>query len=149
MFEHPELLDEALTLARRELLIISPWIKNAIITMDFLGKLETRLTRGVRVNIAYERLRRERHQNRRRRRTQTHQPRRPLSREVHLHPPEEHPCQGPRLRRRLGHHQLQPALLQGDRDRTYRMEEGSLVRDRHVADAQHDRYLTLIDEQRR
>jgi hypothetical protein len=51
VFEHPEVLDEARTSARR-LLIIAPWIKNAIITTDFLRKLEGRLTKNVTVDIA-------------------------------------------------------------------------------------------------
>jgi hypothetical protein len=53
VFEHPEILEEALTHARRRLLIISPWIKNAIITTPFLSKLENRLALGVKVDIAY------------------------------------------------------------------------------------------------
>ncbi|MEU1458505.1 hypothetical protein [Streptomyces avermitilis] len=39
--------------------------------------------------------------------------------------------------------------FKGDPDRTYRMEEGSLVRNRKTAEAQYTRYLELIDDQRR
>lgn len=53
VFEHPELLDEALTSARKRILIISPWITGAIVTTAFVGKLERRLQRGVKVDIAY------------------------------------------------------------------------------------------------
>ncbi|MFE7585809.1 phospholipase D-like domain-containing protein [Streptomyces gardneri] len=53
MFEHPDILDEALTHAQNRILIISPWIKRAIITTEFLSKLENRLRSGVRVDIAY------------------------------------------------------------------------------------------------
>ncbi|WP_406323441.1 hypothetical protein [Streptomyces sp. NBC_01637] len=39
--------------------------------------------------------------------------------------------------------------FRGDPERTYRMEEGSLVRIRQIADIQYARYLELIDGQRR
>jgi phosphatidylserine/phosphatidylglycerophosphate/cardiolipin synthase-like enzyme len=53
VFEHPDLLNDALTGAKRRILLISPWIKKAIITTDFLGKLEGRLRAKVAVDIAY------------------------------------------------------------------------------------------------
>ncbi|MER5689073.1 hypothetical protein [Streptomyces sp. NPDC002205] len=39
--------------------------------------------------------------------------------------------------------------FRGDPERTYRMEEGSLVRIRQIADTQYARYLELIGDQRR
>lgn len=39
--------------------------------------------------------------------------------------------------------------FKGDPERTYRMEEGSLVRNRQIADTQYARYLELIADQRR
>ncbi|MEU6495743.1 hypothetical protein [Streptomyces sp. NPDC046984] len=39
--------------------------------------------------------------------------------------------------------------FKGDPNRTHRMEEGSLVRNHQITDAQYTRYLKLIDEQRR
>lgn len=53
VFEHPDLLDEALTSAKSRLLIIAPWIKNAVVTTGFRAKLEQRLRAGVEVTIAH------------------------------------------------------------------------------------------------
>lgn len=53
VFEHPELLADALTTATRRILIISPWVKNAVVNTDFIGKLESRLRKGVQVHIGY------------------------------------------------------------------------------------------------
>jgi hypothetical protein len=39
--------------------------------------------------------------------------------------------------------------FKGDPDRTYRMEEGSLILNRQITDTQYTRYLGLIDDQRR
>ncbi|MFH5207307.1 hypothetical protein ACHIPZ_03590 [Antrihabitans sp. NCIMB 15449] len=53
VFEHPDLLTKALKGARRRLLIISPWVKAAVVTTDFVSKLEQRLRAGVVVTIAH------------------------------------------------------------------------------------------------
>jgi phosphatidylserine/phosphatidylglycerophosphate/cardiolipin synthase-like enzyme len=39
--------------------------------------------------------------------------------------------------------------FRGDRERTYRMEEGTLVRNQQVVDQQYERYVALIDQDRR
>jgi hypothetical protein len=39
--------------------------------------------------------------------------------------------------------------FRGDRDQSYRMEEGTLVRGRKVVDAQHERYIAHLDQDRR
>ncbi|GAB2766454.1 hypothetical protein [Streptomyces bullii] len=148
VFEHPEILDEALTHARRRLLIISPWIKNAIITTTFLSKLETRLARGVKVDIAYG---------------------------YEDNDTKTDPAAVRKLNNLAARHQDKFTFtrlksthakvlvyddvwvttsfnwlsFKGDPDRTYRMEEGSLVRNRQITGAQYTRYLELIDEQRR
>lgn len=53
VFEHPEHLEKALTGAKKRLLIISPWIKGGVVNADFVGKLERRIRAGVEVYIGY------------------------------------------------------------------------------------------------
>lgn len=53
VFEHADLLAQALSTAKRRLLIIAPWIKKAVVTTDFVTKLEQRLRAGVTVTIAH------------------------------------------------------------------------------------------------
>lgn len=53
VFEHPDLLDEALRNAKRRLLIVAPWVKNAVVTTDFIARLEQRLRARVEVTIAH------------------------------------------------------------------------------------------------
>ena len=51
--EHPALLEEALATAEERLLIVSPWIRAAVVNDPFVDSLRTLLTRGVDVAIAY------------------------------------------------------------------------------------------------
>jgi hypothetical protein len=53
MLEHPDHLVAALESARRRILIISPWIKGAVVTTDFIEKLERRLRAGVEIYIGH------------------------------------------------------------------------------------------------
>lgn len=53
VFEHADLLAEALATAKQRLLIISPWVRSAVVTTDFVAKLEQRLKAGVEVTIAH------------------------------------------------------------------------------------------------
>lgn len=53
VFEHADLLAAALDGTKRRLLIISPWVRSAVVTTDFLAKLERRLKAGVEVSIAH------------------------------------------------------------------------------------------------
>ena len=53
VFEHADLLNEALETAKQRLLIMSPWVRNAVITTDFIAKLEKRLRAKVQVTIAH------------------------------------------------------------------------------------------------
>ncbi|MFB6992208.1 hypothetical protein ACFC0C_33220 [Streptomyces sp. NPDC056178] len=69
--------------------------------------------------------------------------------QVHLHPPQGHPRQGPRLLGQLVITSFDWLSFRGDPERTYRMEEGSLARNRQIANTQYARYLELIDDQRR
>lgn len=51
--EHPALLEEALATAEERLLIVSPWIRAAVVNEAFVESLRVLLSRGVEVSIAY------------------------------------------------------------------------------------------------
>jgi PLD-like domain len=51
--EHPALLHGALTSAEERLLIVSPWIRAAVVDADFIRSIEGALDRGVGVSIGY------------------------------------------------------------------------------------------------
>lgn len=53
VFEHADLLAQALATAKRRLLIISPWIRGAVVNTEFISKLEQRLRANVDVTIAH------------------------------------------------------------------------------------------------
>lgn len=53
VYEHPTLLDKAITQAKDRLLIISPWIRGNVVNDDFLAKLTGCLERNVQVTIAF------------------------------------------------------------------------------------------------
>ncbi|WP_432164597.1 phospholipase D-like domain-containing protein [Streptomyces sp. bgisy031] len=148
VFEHPEILDTALTQARKRILIISPWIKNAIITTTFLSQLENRLNRGVKIDIAYGY----------------------EDNDAKTDPAAVRKLENlaARHREKLTFTRLKSShakvlvyddvwvttsfnwlSFKGDPDRTYRMEEGSLVRNRGITNTQYTRYLALIQDHRR
>ena len=147
VFEHPDLLDDALTSARRRILLISPWIKNAVITTGFLGKLETRLRRGVTVHIAHGYSQDD---------TKTD----PAAVRKLENLASRYPEKFTLTRLKSSHAKIlifddvwiatsfNWLSFRGDRDRTYRMEEGTLVRSKPAADEQYDRYVMLIDQER-
>lgn len=148
VFEHPELLDEALTSARKRILIISPWITGAIVTTAFVGKLERRLQRGVKVDIAYGY---DDSENR----TDPKAIRR-LNNLAARYPEKLHV-----VRLKSNHAKIllfddawvttsfNWLSFKGDPDRTYRVEEGTLIRNRDRSDIYYTRYLELIDDNRR
>lgn len=51
--EHPQLLSQALNSAKKRLLIIAPWVKGAVVNTDFIAALERRLRAGVEVHIGH------------------------------------------------------------------------------------------------
>jgi hypothetical protein len=53
VYEHPELLQDALNDAQKRLLIISPWIRASVVDESFFRKLSELLARGVSVVIGY------------------------------------------------------------------------------------------------
>jgi hypothetical protein len=52
-FEHPELLDRALSKSKERLVIVSPWIRRKVVNGKFLALLEARLKAGVNVYIGW------------------------------------------------------------------------------------------------
>ncbi|MEV7123876.1 phospholipase D-like domain-containing protein [Kitasatospora griseola] len=53
MLEHPDHLNAALDSARKRILIISPWVRGGVVTTNFVERLERRLRAGVEVHIGY------------------------------------------------------------------------------------------------
>ena len=51
--EHPALLNDALTTAQERLLIVSPWIRAAVVDEAFIARLESLVSKAVQVTIAY------------------------------------------------------------------------------------------------
>lgn len=146
VFEHADLLAEALETSKRRLLIISPWVRNAVVTTDFLALLEKRLRAGVTVTIA------------------------------HGYGEDDSGSDDQALRRlgnlatryerftfaRVRNTHAKVLIFddawvttsfnwlsfRGDPDRTYRMEEGTLVTIPRRVQSEYERYLSLIDDQK-
>lgn len=53
VYEHPKILEDAIKTASTRLLIISPWIRAAVVSQSFLELIRKCLARNVRVTIAY------------------------------------------------------------------------------------------------
>jgi hypothetical protein len=53
VFDHPPLLEEALTQATERLMIISPWIGACVVDAMFLKKITRLCATGVKVYIGY------------------------------------------------------------------------------------------------
>lgn len=51
--EHPQLLGKALNGAKKRLLVIAPWVKGGVVNTDFVAALERRLRAGVEVHIGH------------------------------------------------------------------------------------------------
>lgn len=137
---------EALQSAAERLLIISPWVRRAVVTTDFLSKIEQRLRAGATVTIA------------------------------HGYGEDDSGSDADALRRltnladrydkftfvRVKNTHAKILIFdqnwvstsfnwlsfKGDPERTYRMEEGTLVAIPSRVDSEYSRYLELIDEQR-
>ncbi|RAG82355.1 hypothetical protein DN069_27940 [Streptacidiphilus pinicola] len=143
VFEHPDLLDEALTSARRRILLISPWIRKKIVTTDFIAKLEGRLRAGVQVDIAYG---------------YSDKPEESDADAIRrLHNLARRYSENFRFTRLKSTHakvllfddvwittSFNWLSFKGDPTRTFRSEEGTLVRGHDTADEQHQRYLDQI-----
>ncbi|MFH9687217.1 phospholipase D-like domain-containing protein [Streptomyces sp. NPDC017413] len=146
VFEHSDLLEDALTQARRRILLIAPWIKRAIVDTSFISKLETRLRRGVSVHIAYG-----------------YSPNDPKNDRDAVRRIEN---LASRYKEKFTFTRVKSTHAKiliyddvwittsfnwlsfaGDRDRTYRMEEGTLVRGRRTVDENYQHYLDLIAQE--
>lgn len=145
--EHPELLRDALADSKRRLVIIAPWVKNSVVDTAFMGGLERLLRRKVRIHIAYG-IGNDDHGS----------DERALARLRNLADRFRDEFTFVRLKNSHAKILISDGTwintsfnwlsFRGDPDRTYRMEEGILVRNqRHVDDA-YDKYLRMIEEQR-
>ncbi|MDT0166579.1 hypothetical protein Q9R32_13535 [Actinotalea sp. AC32] len=147
VFEHPDLLAEALATATTRLLIISPWVRRAVVNTDFLAKVEARLRRGVEVTIAHGYGDDDSGSD-----SDALQKLQNLA--------SRFPAKFTFARLKNTHakilifdeHWVSTSFnwlsFRGDPDRTYRMEEGTLVSIPSRVGKQYDRYLTMISEQR-
>ncbi|MFC4630112.1 hypothetical protein ACFO6V_17825 [Promicromonospora alba] len=146
VFEHPDLLAEALDTTTKRLLIISPWIRRAVVNTDFLAKIEGRLRRGVALTIAHgyggddsgsdtDALRKL--QNLASRYSSKFNFVRLKNTHAKILIFDDHWVST----------SFNWLSFRGDPDRTYRMEEGTLVSIPARTDKQYDRYLEMIDEQ--
>jgi phosphatidylserine/phosphatidylglycerophosphate/cardiolipin synthase-like enzyme len=147
VFEHPDLLDEALTQAGQRILLISPWVRKAVVNTDFLSKLEGRLRRRVTVHIAhgYER-------------DDSGSDPDAIRRLKNLASRYQDYFTFTRLKSTHAKILIFDNVwiatsfnwlsFRGDRDRTYRMEEGTLVRNQQAVNSQYERYLAQIAQDR-
>lgn len=53
VFDHPDILDDALKNSQHRLMIISPWIRRKVVNEEFLKEIENLLRKGVEVYIGY------------------------------------------------------------------------------------------------
>lgn len=146
VFEHPDLLSEAVTRTKKRLLLISPWVRRAVITTEFLSSIEQRLREGVTVTIAHGYGEDDRGSD--------EDALRRLNNLAKRYPKFDF------VRLRNTHAKIlifddawistsfNWMSFKGDPDRTYRMEEGTIVEVPELVQAEYERYLQLIAEQR-
>lgn len=146
VFEHADLLSQALDSAQSRLLIMSPWVRGKVVNSTFRTKLQKRLAAGVSVTIAHG-----------------------IGDDDKgsdlwaLESLERIAARFPNFdlaRLRNTHAKIlifddfwintsfNWLSFKGDPDRTYRMEEGTLVTIPQRVDKEYEGYLRLIDEQR-
>jgi hypothetical protein len=141
--EHSQLLAQALNGVKKRLLIIAPWVKGGVVNTDFVAALERRLRAGVEVHIG------------------------------HGYGPDDSGSDDFALRKlnnlAARYEKLRIVRLQnthakilifddlwitssfnwlsfkGDPNRTYRMEEGTLVQIRSEVDKAYERYIGILD----
>ncbi|MEE4025063.1 hypothetical protein V1Y59_18405 [Gordonia sp. PKS22-38] len=142
VFEHADLLSEALSTANYRILIIAPWVKNSVVSTEFVSKLERRLRSGVEVTIAHGYGDDDRGSDEY-----------ALKR---LHNLATRFDNFLFIRVKNTHAKIlifdscwvttsfNWLSFRGDSDRTYRMEEGTLVRIPNRVDTEYVRYLSLI-----
>jgi hypothetical protein len=141
--EHAQLLSQALNAAKKRILIIAPWVKGGVVNTDFIAAVERRLRAGVEVHIG------------------------------HGYGPDDSGSDDFALRKlnnlAARYEKLRVVRLQnthakilifddqwittsfnwlsfkGDPNRTYRMEEGTLVQIPSEVDKAFDRYIGALD----
>ena len=146
VFEHPDLLGEALDTAKQRLLVISPWVRSAVVTTEFIAKLERRLRAGVEVTIAHGYGDDD-----------SGSDEYALKRLENLHSRYRDRFTLARLKNTHAKILIFDGQwvstsfnwlsFRGDPERTYRMEEGTLVSIPNRVDAAYERYRQLIAEQ--
>lgn len=140
MYEHRLVLQEALSASRKRLLLVSPWVRSAVVNTQFLASLEGAARRGVEVDIVHgygpddggsdERALRQ---------LKNLQDRFPQRIRIHRHPNTHAKV--------LIFDDVWIATsfnwlsFRGDADRTYRMEEGVLVRSQEHAEREYAQYI--------
>jgi hypothetical protein len=147
VFEHATLLGDALDRAKRRILIVSPWVRSAVVDDAFINRLERRLRAGVTIHVAHGIGKDDRGSDPE-----------ALQRLASLQ--ERHP--GTFVLARLANSHAKILIyddlwvstsfnwlsFQGDPDRTYRMEEGILVTIPDRVTKAYNRYVTQVQEQR-
>lgn len=147
VFEHRELLGEALSSARTRLLLISPWVRSAVVDTNFVAQLEQRIRSGTVVHIAHgigaddsgsdqaaiERL--------------SNLQRRFADRFVFARLANTH-AKILIFDDKWISTSFNWLSFRGDPNRTYRMEEGTLVQLPERVTAEYERYVDLIESQR-
>lgn len=146
VFEHRELLNEALDSARVRILLISPWIKTTVVDSEFIGRLERRLQKGVRIHIAYGIGRSDRGSDdtaiRRLAELGVRYPDRfTLARLANTH------AKVLIADDKWISTSFNWLSFRGDPERTYRMEEGTLVQIAPQVNAEYEKYVRIINDQ--
>lgn len=141
--EHPDLLNQALLGSKTRLLIISPWVKGAIVNAKFIRHIEERLRAGATVHIAHGYGKDD-----------SGSDERALKRLRDL--AQQHPRKFTLARLTNTHAKVLIAdgiwvntsfnwlSFKGDPSRTYRMEEGTVVTIPAKVDQMYERYLDVI-----
>lgn len=143
-FEHRNLLEEALEVTSKRLLIIAPWIRNAVVDEAFIVSLRRLAKRGVTIHIGYG---------------------------IKRADVEGHDGEALARLSKLASEQKKLTLTElgdthakiliwdddmvvtsfnwlsfrGDRGRKYRQEEGTLIREKSYVDAEYERHRDRID----
>jgi len=146
VFEHADLLNDALLTAKTRLLIIAPWVKKSVVNTDFLAKLEQRLRAGVEVTIAHGYGDDDRGSDEQALRRLGNLASR-FSRFTFIRVRNTH-AKILIYDKTWISTSFNWLSFRGDSDRTYRMEEGTLVNIPARVDKEYERYRTLIEEQR-
>ena len=145
VFDHALHLERALGSASRRLLIISPWIRRSVVNKAFVDSLEKRLRAGVQVHLGYG-IGKDDDESHAEALERLHSLARKYSASfTFARLPNSHAkiliyddCYITTSFNWLS--------FKGDRNRTYRMEEGTMVSSRSKTDGVHATYSALLEE---